>query len=210
MYVITGATGHTGHIAATRLLERGKKVRVLGRSTDRLNKLASLGAEPYVADLADKQALTTAFSGAEAVYVMIPPDPASTDPRGYQDRVTEAVASALEQNRVEHAVVLSSIGADKKDKTGPIVGLRVLEERLKGITGLNTLAIRAGYFMENTLPQAMVIQQMGATAGPLNPDLKLPMIATRRHTSGDTHGQRSRPMTVPVLATVCGPVGTTT
>lgn len=179
MYVITGATGHTGHIAATRLLERGKKVRVLGRSTDRLNKLASLGAEPYVADLADKQALTTAFSGAEAVYVMIPPDPASTDPRGYQDRVTEAVASALEQNRVEHAVVLSSIGADKKDKTGPIVGLRVLEERLKGITGLNTLAIRAGYFMENTLPQAMVIQQMGATAGPLNPDLKLPMIATR-------------------------------
>lgn len=179
MYVITGATGHTGHIVATRLLERGKKVRVLGRSTDRLNKLASLGAEPFAADLADKEALATAFAGAEAVYVMIPPDPASTDPRGYQDRVTEAVASALEQNRVKYAVVLSSIGADKKDKTGPIVGLRVLEERLKGIAGLNTLAIRAGYFMENTLPQVAVIQQMGVTGGPLNPDLKLPMIATR-------------------------------
>ena len=179
MYVITGATGHTGHIAATRLLERGKKVRVLGRSTDRLNKLASLGAEPFAADLTDKQALATAFAGAEAVYVMIPPDPASSDPRGYQDRVTEAVASALEQNRVKHVVALSSIGADKKDKTGPIVGLRVLEDRLKGIAGLNTLAIRAGYFMENTLPQAAVIQQMGVTGGPLNPDLKLPMIATR-------------------------------
>jgi uncharacterized protein YbjT (DUF2867 family) len=179
MYVITGATGHTGHIAATRLLERGKKVRVLGRSTDRLNKLASLGAEPFVSDLADQQALATAFAGAEAVYVMIPPDPASSDPRGYQDRITDAMAAAIEQNRVKHVVVLSSIGADKKDKTGPIVGLRVLEDRLKGIAGLNTLAIRAGYFMENTLPQAAVIQQMGVTGGPLNPDLKLPMIATR-------------------------------
>jgi len=179
MYVITGATGHTSHTAATRLLERGKKVRVLGRSTDRLNKLASLGAEPFAADLTDKQALATAFAGAEAGYVMIPPDPTSADPRGYQDRVTDAVAAALEQNRVKHVVALSSIGADKKDKTGPIVGLRVLEDRLKGIAGLNTLAIRAGYFMENTLPQAAVIQQMGVTGGPLNPDLKLPMIATR-------------------------------
>jgi hypothetical protein len=33
--------------------------------------------------------------------------------------------------------------------------------------------------MENTLPQAGVIQQMGATAGPLKPELKIPMIATR-------------------------------
>jgi uncharacterized protein YbjT (DUF2867 family) len=33
--------------------------------------------------------------------------------------------------------------------------------------------------MENTLPQAGVIQQMGATAGPLNAGLKIPMIATR-------------------------------
>lgn len=179
MYVITGATGNTGHIVAKRLLEQGKSVRVIGRSAERLAKLSSLGAEPFVADLADKAALTTAFAGAEAAYLMIPPDFSSADFRAYQDRLTDAMVSAVEQNEVKYVVALSSIGADKTEKTGPIVGLHILEEALKRISGLNTLSLRAGYFMGNTLPQVSVIQHMGVTAGPLRPDLKVPMIATR-------------------------------
>jgi len=179
MYVITGATGNTGHIVAKRLLEQGKSVRVIGRSAERLAKLSSVGAEPFIADLADKSALTKAFAGAEAAYLMIPPDLASADFRAYQDRLTDAMVAAVEQNEVKHVVALSSIGADKADKTGPIAGLHALEERLKRISGLNTLSLRAGYFMANTLPQVSVIQHMGVTAGPLRPDLKVPMIATR-------------------------------
>ena len=41
------------------------------------------------------------------------------------------------------------------------------------------LFLRAGYFMENTLPQANAIRQMGVVGGPLRAALKLPMIATR-------------------------------
>jgi uncharacterized protein YbjT (DUF2867 family) len=44
---------------------------------------------------------------------------------------------------------------------------------------VNVLHLRAGYFMENTLPQANVIRSMGNVVGPLRPNLKLPMIATR-------------------------------
>jgi uncharacterized protein YbjT (DUF2867 family) len=110
---------------------------------------------------------------------MIPPDLANPDYAAYQDKVTEAIASALEKGGLAHVVVLSSFGADKPDKTGPIAGVHRMEERLKRISGLNALYVRAGYFMENTLPQAGVIQQMGVTAGPLNADLKVPMIATR-------------------------------
>jgi uncharacterized protein YbjT (DUF2867 family) len=179
VYVITGATGNTGHIVAKRLLEQGKNVRVLGRSTERLAKLSALGAEPFIADLSDSSALNKAFAGAEAAYLMIPPDMASADFRAYQDQLTQAMTSAVERNEVKHVVALSSIGADKAEKTGPIVGLHVLEEALKRISGLNTLSLRAAYFMSNTLPQVSVIQQMGVTAGPLRPDLKLPMIATR-------------------------------
>lgn len=36
MYVITGATGHTGSLVADRLLARGEKVRVIGRDAKRL------------------------------------------------------------------------------------------------------------------------------------------------------------------------------
>ena len=105
---------------------------MVGRNTERLSSLVSLGAEPFVADISNKEA-------------------------AYQDKVSEAIASALEKGMSEYVVALSSFGADKADKTGPI----------------------AGYFMENTLAQAGVVQQMGATAGPLDPGLEVPMIATR-------------------------------
>ena len=178
MYVVTGSTGHTGSIITKKLLAQGKKVRVVGRSANRLSSLVSLGAEPFVGDISNKEALASAFSDAKAAYVMIPPDLANPDYASYQDKVTEAVASALEKGAPGHVVALSSFGADKPDKTGPIAGLHRMEERLKLISGLNALFLRAGYFMENTLPQADVIRQMGATAGPLKPELKIPMIAT--------------------------------
>jgi len=85
----------------------------------------------------------------------------------------------LEQAGVKHVVVLSSIGADKPEGTGPVVGLRRFEQRLNGIRGLNLLHLRPGYFMENTLAQVWPIQTVGFSAGPLNPDLKIPMIATQ-------------------------------
>ena len=74
MYVVTGATGNTGHIVAKKLLANGQKVRAIGRSADRLQALVAEGAEPFVADLTDKQALAKAFAGASAVYAMVPPD----------------------------------------------------------------------------------------------------------------------------------------
>jgi uncharacterized protein YbjT (DUF2867 family) len=91
--------------------------------------------------------------------------------------VQEALATAVEKNGVKYAVLLSSVGADKAEKTGPIVGLHRFEERLNRISGLNVLHLRAAYFMENTLGQAEAIQQMGYAAGPLRPEVKFPSIA---------------------------------
>lgn len=218
MYVVTGATGNTGSIVATRLLEQGKKVRVIGRSAERLASLASLGVEPFVADLSDKAAAGRAFSGAEAAYVMIPPDMTAPDFRAYQAKLIGSFGYAVEKNEVEHVVALSSIGAGKSEGTGPIVGLHNLEERLKKISGLNALFLRAGYFMENTLPQVHAIRQMGAALGPLRPELRIPMIATRDigafvadallrldfkgHTTQELLGQRD--VSMPEVATIIG------
>jgi uncharacterized protein YbjT (DUF2867 family) len=179
MYAITGATGHTGNIVANRLLAEGQQVRAIGRNKERLQSLIDAGAEPFVCDLADAGALTNAFAGAKAAYVMLPPDMSSNNYRALQDRITDSVASALAAGRVQYAVTLSSVGADKADKTGPVVGLHKLEERLNGTKGLNVLHLRAGYFMENTLAQAGIIHAMGKAAGPVRPTLKIGMIASR-------------------------------
>lgn len=179
MYVVAGATGHTGNIVAEALLSRGEKVRVIGRTAERLKALAAKGAEPFAADLADAAGVTKAFAGAKAVYVMLPPNLSSSDYPSFQKRVTDAIVTALRSTGISHAVTLSSIGADKPDKTGPVLGLHYLEEELNRIDALNVLHLRAGYFMENTLAQIGIIQKMGMAIGPLRPDLKLPMIATR-------------------------------
>lgn len=179
MYVVVGPTGNTGSVVAKELLARGQKVRVIGRGTDRLQSLANLGAEPFVADVTGAGALGRAFAGARAVYVMLPLDVRSEDVLAYSERVSDALASAIAKAQVGHCLALSSIGADKTEKTGSVTALAHLEQKFQRIAGLNLICLRAGYFMENTLAQVAMLQAMGRAGGPLRADLKLPMTATR-------------------------------
>jgi uncharacterized protein YbjT (DUF2867 family) len=179
MYVVIGATGHTGSIVAERLLAKREKVRAVGRDARKLDRLKQQGAEAFIGDVTDANAMARAFSGAEAGYLMVPPNMSSPNVLAHTQRVNDALAGALEKNGVRYAVALSSIGADKADKTGPVVGLRSLEQKLEAVPGLNAIFLRAGYFMENILPQVGIIQQLGKMVGPVRSDLALPMIATR-------------------------------
>ncbi len=179
MYVILGASGHTGHVVANHLISQGQKVRVVGRNSKHLQTFTAKGAESFIADATDTAALTKAFQQADAAYVLIPPNPASTDPLGYSNRVSDAISAAVQKSGLKNVVALSSVGADKSSGTGPVVGLHNLEQKLNQISGANVLHLRAAYFMENTLPQANAIRQMGSVATPLRADLKFPMIATR-------------------------------
>jgi uncharacterized protein YbjT (DUF2867 family) len=179
MYVVLGASGHTGRVVATNLLTRGQTVRVVGRNSLHLQPLASKGAEPFIADVCDASALVKAFEPADSAYIMIPPNLTSKDPLGYADRLSDAIFAAAQKSGIKNIVVLSSIGAELASGTGPVVGLHNLEQKLNQIAQANVLFLRAAYFMENTLPQANAIRKMGNAAGPLSPDLSIPMIATR-------------------------------
>lgn len=179
MFVVMGASGNTGHVVASNLLTRGQKVRLIGRNSAHLQPLTSKGAETFIADVSDASALAKAFQGADSAYVMIPPNLSSKDPLGYSNRVGDAIAAAIKNAGTKNVVVLSSVGAEQPRGTGPVVGLHILEEKLNQISSANILFLRAAYFMENTLPQANAIRQMGSVAGPLRPDLKIPMVATR-------------------------------
>jgi uncharacterized protein YbjT (DUF2867 family) len=179
MYVVTGATGHIGSVVSEALLASGAKVRVIGRDPKTLERFSVQGGEPFVADMMDGAALEKAFSGARAVLVMIPPNPAAPDVRVYQTTVSSSLASAIQKNGVTHVVVISSTGAEQTEGTGVVLGVHALEQKLEAIPGLNFLCLRCGYFMENFLPQVGILQSFGFLAGPLRADLPLPMIATR-------------------------------
>ena len=67
------------------MLAKGEKVRVIGRSKERLDRFAAKGADAFAADVKDREALTKAFDGARAVYAMLSSDPRVEDFRGDQE-----------------------------------------------------------------------------------------------------------------------------
>jgi uncharacterized protein YbjT (DUF2867 family) len=174
-YVILGATGNTGSIIADTLLLRGKKVRVVGRDAGRLQHFVRKGAEAFTGDVSDAGALTRAFRGARAAYLMLPPITSRED----QERESDAIAKAATESGLRYAVHLSSYGAHVPEGTGPVTGLHSSEQKLNAIGGLSVLHLRAAYFMENNLAAIGMIQGMGIFGHALLPDLKLPTIATR-------------------------------
>jgi uncharacterized protein YbjT (DUF2867 family) len=173
-YVILGATGNTGSIVADFLLSKGEKVRVLGRDAGRLQRFVRKGAEAFTTDMSDSTALSKAFSGARAAYLLLPPISSRED----QERQSDAFAKAVKESGLRYAVYLSSYGAHVPEGTGPVTGLHSSEQKLNAINGLNVLHLRAAYFMENNLAAIGMIHGMGIFGHALLPDLKMPMIAT--------------------------------
>jgi uncharacterized protein YbjT (DUF2867 family) len=179
MYTILGATGNIGSVIARALLEKGEKVRVVGRSAGRLQPFVKRGAEAFVGDVADAEAMTRALTGARAAFLMIPPSMTSPDYRANQEKTSDAFSAAVKNSGLQYAVNLSSYGAQAPAGTGPIAGLHNSEKKLNAIDRLNLLHLRAWYFFENHLTGIQMIQMMGLFGGALKGDLKIPMIATR-------------------------------
>jgi uncharacterized protein YbjT (DUF2867 family) len=179
MYTVLGATGQIGSVISKKLLEKGEKVRAVGRSTAKLQPLVQLGAEPFIGNVSDAEGLARAFQGARAAFLMIPPGMSSPDYRVDQGRETDTISTAVRDSGLHYAVNLSSIGAQIPAGTGPISGLHGFEQRLNAVEKLNALHLRPAYFFENHLAAINMIQMMGMYGGALKGDMPIPMIATR-------------------------------
>jgi len=179
MYTILGATGNIGSVIARTLLSNGEKVRVVGRNAGRLQPFVQRGAEAFVGNVMDTEAMTRALAGARAAFLMVPPNMTSPDYRADQERTSDAISAAAKNSGLQYAVNLSSYGAQAPAGTGPIAGLHNSEKKLDAIDKLKVLHLRPGYFFENHLAGIQMIQMMGIFGGALKGDLKIPMIATR-------------------------------
>jgi uncharacterized protein YbjT (DUF2867 family) len=211
MIAIIGATGNTGKATAEALLAAGEKVRVIGRTAEKLQPFVAKGAEPFVGNVIDADAMTNALRGATSAYIMIPPDVKQKDLRAYDTVVIESLYTAIDNSGLRHAVVLSSIGGELAEGAGPISGLHEMEESFKRMGDVNFLFLRPGSFMENQLATVGVYKSMGIFAGLIKDNVKQPMIATRDigqraaaelraknfsgHQVKELHGQRQLTMT---------------
>ncbi len=180
MIAIMGATGNVGGKIAALLAKKNEPIRVIARSADRLRPLAGKTVTAFAGDANDTEFLVNAFTGADAVFALIPPDPKAPDFMRYADTIGESIARALEIVKMKHVVYLSSVGGELAGaETGPIKALHNMEERLNTIKGLNVAHLRAAYFMENLLGNIDLIRTKGITGSAIRGDLKMAMIATK-------------------------------
>lgn len=164
-YVITGASGNTGGRIAQKLLAAGHQVVAVGRSAEHLNAISHLGAEIAVGDLLDEAFMTSTLQGADAAYLLIPPHFGAPDFRAHQFLVADVLSQAVEASGIKKIVLLSSVGAHLSENSGVILGLHYFEEKLKAITDLDVLALRAGFFMQNFFGNIGLIRAMNVHGG---------------------------------------------
>ena len=111
MFAITGITGKVGGQLANLLMSKGLPVRAVLRDAAKAPGWRALGCETALAAMDDATALTRAFTGSEAVFVLLPPvfDPAANF--GETRANIAALVTALQQARPARVVALSTIGA---------------------------------------------------------------------------------------------------
>jgi uncharacterized protein YbjT (DUF2867 family) len=177
MFVITGATGKTGSIAAKTLLAAGKKVRAVARDASKAADLKALGAEVFVADLTDQAALERAVTGAEGVYFLSPPDMAATNFVRDRQALTEKQIATFARAKVPHVVLLSSVAAHHADGNGPIRTLHIVEQQLRR-AGVPSTFVRASYFAENWGAVVQPVKQDGVLPSFIGLDRPTAMVST--------------------------------
>ena len=147
MYAITGITGQVGGIVARTLLAQGAQVRAVARDARKLEAWAAQGCDTALADIGDAAALARAFTGAEAVFVLLPPTFDPSPDFAEARAAIAAIRQALVAARPARVVVLSTIGADTPQRN-LLSQLALLEAALLDID-LPVTFLRAAWFMEN-------------------------------------------------------------
>lgn len=177
MFVVTGITGQVGGQLAAHLLAAGLPVRAVVRDADKAEAWRARGCQVALAAMHDATALTEAFRGATAVFVLLPPvfDPAPDFDE--TRRHVGALAEALSVARPGRVVALSTIGA-QADEPNLLSQLGLMEDMLGGL-GLPVTFLRAAWFIENLVWDVAPARETGLLASCLQPlDRPVAMVAT--------------------------------
>lgn len=164
-YIVTGSLGNISKPLAERLVAAGHQVTVVSSSPEKAAEIEKLGAKAAIGTVQDVEFLSKTFSGADAVYTMVPPHFGAADWKKHIAGVGENYAAAIKVSGVKNVVNLSSIGAHMPDGCGPVSGLYFVEKALNELSGVNVKHLRPGFFYTNFLANLGMIKHAGIIGG---------------------------------------------
>ena len=147
--IVTGSLGNISQPLVTTLVQQGHAVNVISSQPAKQPAIEALGARAAIGSLEDANFLARTFTGAEAVYAMVPPNFAAPDLRAYFQRIARHYAQAIEQAGVKRVVQLSSWGADLDHGTGNILAPHDAEQILAELPGVALTHLRPATFYTN-------------------------------------------------------------
>lgn len=176
---LTGSIGNITKPLAEILIAKGHEIKIISSNTNRAEEIKSLGAIPLIGSVSDIGFLKDAFTGADAIYTMVPPNFAAPKFRAYIKGIGENYAAAIKESGVKKVVNLSSVGADLPDGTGPIAGLHDVENIFATLNGVDVKHLRAGYFYINFLANIDMVKHANILGSNFGADAKLVLVHPR-------------------------------
>lgn len=173
---VIGSLGNISKPLAQQLIKNGHEVTIISSDASKTAAIESLGAKAAIGNITDVDFLTKAFTGADAVYTMVPPNFAVDNYRAFYNEVANVYAAAIKNSGVKQVVNLSSIGAHLPEGTGPIKGLHDLENILGKLDGVNIKHLRAAYFYTNYLANIGMIKHAGILGDNYGPDTPIILV----------------------------------
>jgi uncharacterized protein YbjT (DUF2867 family) len=177
MYAIMGITGQIGGVVGRALLAANQQVRAVVRDAAKGRAWADRVCEVAQATIEDVSSLSTAFRGAEGVFVLVPSrfDPAPGFPEARAIGAT--LRAALQSASTARVVYLSTIGA-QATQSNLLTQHTIIEEAL-GTLPMPITFLRPAWFMENCSWDLAPAREQGVIPSFLQPlDRPLPMVAT--------------------------------
>lgn len=160
-YVITGGAGNISRPLSLSLLKAGHEVTVISRNESNIKDLIDAGAKAAIGSVTDVAFLTKTFTGADAVYTMVPPVWDVEDWKGYIGSIGKNYADAIKASGVKNVVNLSSVGAHLAEGAGPVSGIYRAEQALNTLDEVNIKHLRPPFFYTNLFANIGMIKHLG-------------------------------------------------
>ena len=167
--IVTGSLGNISKPLTKELVQKGHAVTVISSKPERQKDIEALGATAAIGSIEDVKFLTAAFTGADAVYTMVPPssqgfsDP-NVDMMERWEKITNNYAEAIQRSGVKRVVHLSSIGAHMEKGAGILIGHHHAEVILNKLQNADITFMRPVGFYYNLLGFIPAIKSMGMIA----------------------------------------------
>ncbi|MDA5388919.1 MULTISPECIES: SDR family oxidoreductase [Loigolactobacillus] len=145
---LLGSLGNIGRLTVPALVKAGHEVTVITTNPKRQTAIKAIGAIPAVGSMADEQFLTTEFTGADAVYLMLSGN-AGTDLLAAAKTQAQIFRRAITAAHVHNVVDLSSIGADGGPDVGSLYAYHLIEDELRKLSDVNLAFVRPVGFYSN-------------------------------------------------------------